>query len=123
MSHAAAKHRQLDRRFVDALDRDGDGAAAGGDHALVRSQDRLRDQRTMTDAPRGRRQADRPRVQLAELWERRSARTGTTYLAGFLGGLRLVGFAETRAHPKTGEQITIWKLYASEAEAPRREGG
>ena len=77
----------------------------------------------MTDAPRGRRQADRPKVKLLELWERTSAATGRSYLAGYPGKLSVVGFREVRPHPKRpGEEVVVWSLFASEAEAPRREG-
>ena len=59
-----------------------------------------------------------------ELWERTSATTGRSYLAGYPGKLSVVGFREVRAHPKRpGEEVVVWSVYASEAEAPRREGG
>ena len=69
----------------------------------------------------GRHPASQPKVKLLELWERKSGRTGKTYMTGFLGNLNVVAFAETRTHPKRpGEELTVWTLYASEGE--RRHG-
>lgn len=78
----------------------------------------------MGDQNRGRRSASQPKVKLLELWERTSATTGRSYLSGFLGKLNVVGFAETRLHPKRpGKEVVVWSIFASEAEVSRREGG
>ena len=75
----------------------------------------------MNDANRGCRPSGQPKVKLLELWERTGARSGKTYLSGFLGGLSVVAFAETRAHPKRpDEEVTVWSVYASESGRPPR---
>ena len=76
MTHAAARHRELDRRAAQAL-----GLPAG--HALVPSRLRMSDMKTM--------QPSQARVLLAELTECVSGR-GNRYLKGWLGASSLVAF-------------------------------
>jgi hypothetical protein len=109
----------MDAAFGEALARDGGDDAAPG---LVASRNRGKDLLTMNDANRGR-PSGQARVRLLELWERTSSRSGRRYLSGFLGGLSVVAFAETRAHPKRpDEELTVWTVYASESERPPRQG-
>jgi hypothetical protein len=110
VSHAAPKHRELDRRFAEALDRDG-----GDGHALLPSRLRLRDQQTMNH-DRGRRQAgQQSRVLFATLTEAVSA-NGRPYLKGWAGASNLVAF---RGEPDERGRPT-WNLYLTER-PPRQE--
>ncbi len=106
MSHAAARHRDLDRRFADALARDGGDRAHG--HALVASRNRLKDTRTMS-VPR------KPRVLLVEVEIRTSERTGKVWYSAWLGRARLVGFEAEEPNPR-GHRVI--HFYAEEP-APR----
>lgn len=77
MSHAARFHRELDRRAAQAM-----GEAPG--HALMRSRDRMKDQRSMTDR--------KSRVLLLEAEIRTSERSGRTWYSAWPGKARLIGF-------------------------------
>jgi len=100
MTHAAARHRELDRRAALAM-----GDAPG--HALVRSRHRLKDMSSM--------QTPQARVLLADLTECVSGR-GNRYLKGWLGASSLVAFA---GDPDTEGRPT-WKLYLTER-SPRQD--
>ncbi|MGD9508352.1 MAG: hypothetical protein AB7O95_03280 [Geminicoccaceae bacterium] len=77
MTHAAARHRELDRRAALAM-----GEQPG--HALLRSRNRLKDMRSMSDR--------KPRVLLLEVEIRTSERTGRHWYSAWLGKARLIGF-------------------------------
>jgi hypothetical protein len=95
MTHAAANHRDLDRRAAEAM-----GEAPG--HAVVASRNRMRDVRSLT-APA------QARVLLAELVECVSGR-GTPYLRGWAGVSNLVAF---RGEPDEQGRPT-WRLFLTE---------
>jgi hypothetical protein len=82
MTHAAARHRELDTAYSERLVRDGGAPVRGG--SLLPSRLRNQDLRTM-DRPK------RPRVLLAQLSVRTSAK-GNRYLSGWLGKASVVGF-------------------------------
>lgn len=109
MSHAAAAHRNLDRRFIDALARDGEPGHVG---ALLPSRNRLKDMRTMSAS----------RVLLTTL-SRRTSTKGNEYLAGWLGKASVVAFP---GQPDKFGNPT-WDLFLSQPEprdglpAPRRQ--
>lgn len=108
MSHTSAAHRSLDRRYAEALARDGGDLAHG--HALVMSRNRLKDARTMT-TPR------KPRVLLVEVEIRTSERTGKAWYSAWLGKARLIGFEAEEANAR-GHRVI--QFYAEEPEP--REG-
>ncbi|MFO1075873.1 MAG: hypothetical protein U1E17_24845 [Geminicoccaceae bacterium] len=100
MTHAAARHRDLDRRAAHAM-----GLEPG--HALVRPRHRMKDMKSM--------QTTQPRVLLTSLSIRTSAK-GRSYLSGFLGKARVVAFegeADKFGNP-------TWDIFLAEAEP--REG-
>lgn len=68
----------------------------------------------MTDHPRT------PRVLLAELKERTSAR-GTTYLTGFLGHAKVIAFKNPDEDPEDWKSPT-WKIYVQERPERTSEG-
>jgi hypothetical protein len=78
MTHAAARHRHLDRACLRAL---GDPDHA---HALLASRARMKDLRTMNGPPQA-------KMLLATLTEHTSAR-GNAYLRGWAGASNLAGF-------------------------------
>ena len=100
MTHAASRHRELDRRFDNALAED--GAEPSQPHALLPSRLRGKDARTMHAPPQA-------RVLLAVLSECTSGR-GTSYLRGWAGASNLVAF---RGEPDEQGRPT-WQLYLVE---------
>ena len=100
MTHAASRHRELDRRFDNALAED--GAEPSHHHALLPSRLRARDARSMNGPPQA-------RVLLAVLSECTSTR-GTMYMRGWAGASNLVAF---RGEPDEQGRPT-WQLYLVE---------
>lgn len=105
MTYGAAAHRDLDRRFGDAMARDGEPGQAG---ALLPSRLRGKDARSMNAPPQA-------RVLLAVLSECKSGR-GTAYLRGWAGASNLVAFP---GEPDDQGRPT-WNLYLTERQP--REG-
>jgi len=58
-----------------------------------------------------------PKVLLAELWQRKSAK-GSTYFSGFLGASQLLLFkVGERPHPtRPDETVIVWRLLVQERE-------
>jgi hypothetical protein len=110
VTHAAARHRALDRAFARAA------GEPGG--ALLPSRPRAKDARSVNHDRK-------PSVLLAELWERRSGQ-GSTCFAGFMGNLAVALLHDgERVHPsRPGEKVTVRQLVAQEREGrPRTAGG
>src|SRR5687768_5557316 len=98
-------HRQLDREFTRAVDRD--GRRDGGDDAQA---DIARPRRWQGDPrPRGSPPMQRqPRVLLYKLRMRVSAH-GKPYLSGWTGSAKLLGFKDAELDEHGNE---VWSVYA-----------
>jgi hypothetical protein len=97
-TYARDTHRQLDGDYAEARD--------GHD---LENREIMRPRRWRQDNVSGGR-SDGPRVLLVKLTQKRSAK-GTTYLSGWMGAARLVGFLG-REPDKDGNQV--WCVYAAE---------
>jgi hypothetical protein len=66
----------------------------------------------MTAAPR--------MVKLAEMWQRKSAKTGKTYFSGFMGDVQLLMFRGEEITRDNGEVVQTWRLLCQERDPERR---
>jgi hypothetical protein len=92
--YARDQHRQLDTAYAEAHARDG---VADGQPELVRPT------RWKTDTS-----GQQPKVLVLKLRQRVSAK-GTTYLTGWMGSAKLVGFKDAERDEYGNE---VWSVYA-----------
>jgi hypothetical protein len=61
-------------------------------------------------------------VKIAELWQRKSAKSGKTYFVGYAGPVQYIMFDGGRQpHPKRpDEEVHVWRLFVQEADPERR---
>jgi hypothetical protein len=59
-------------------------------------------------------------VKLAELWQRKSAKTGKTYFSGFLGDVQVLMFRGGEITRPNAEVVQTWRLFVQERDPERR---